>query len=229
VTTTFVALLRGVNVGGNLLRMERLRVVCVELGLGDVRTYVQSGNAVFSAGGSARHWAETLERRLAGESRLPVSVMVRTVAEMSRVLAANPFLAEDGIDRAKLAVAFLDRAPSKVALNALDALSGGPDRFRHQGSEIYLHCPSGFARTRLTNNAFEKALSVRATSRNWNTVERLAAMANEVSRDAAIRAAGRPGSGQQESTQRSGSRPGTRSPARQGPRRSQGRPPAPRR
>ncbi|MGA2128711.1 MAG: DUF1697 domain-containing protein [Xanthobacteraceae bacterium] len=175
--TTYVALLRGVNVGRNILRMERLRAVCLDLGLDEVRTYVQSGNVVFTARESARHWAEALERRLAGESRLAVSVMVRTAADMARVLDSNPFLAEAGIAQARLAVTFLDRPPARTALPALDALSAGPDRFRLQGSEIYLHCPGGFAATRLTNNAFEKVLAVRATTRNWNTVARLAAMA----------------------------------------------------
>jgi uncharacterized protein (DUF1697 family) len=175
--TVFVALLRGVNVGGNMLRMEKLREVCRELGLDHVRTYVQSGNVVFSAGQSSRYWAQTLERRLAGESRLPVSVMVRTAADLARVQTGNPFLAEHGIDHARLAVTFLDRAPNRAALQALGALSTSPDRFHHDGTEIYLHCPTGFARTKLTNNAFEKALAVRATSRNWNTVCRLAAMA----------------------------------------------------
>jgi uncharacterized protein (DUF1697 family) len=175
--TVFVALLRGVNVGGNMLRMEKLREACRELGLDHARTYLQSGNVVFSAGQSSRYWQQTLERRLVGESRLPVSVMVRTAAELARVQAGNPFLAERGIDHARLAVTFLDRAPTKAALQALGALSAGPDRFRHDGAEIYLHCPTGFARTKLTNNAFEKVMAVRATSRNWNTVCRLAAMA----------------------------------------------------
>jgi len=175
--TTFVALLRGVNIGRNILRMERLRAICLELGLANVRTYVQSGNVVFSAGRSAGRWAEALERRLAGESRLPVAVLVRTAADMVRVHQSNPFLEEDGIAPARLAVTFLDRPPATARIRALEALADGPDRFSLQATEIYLHCPSGFARTRLNNSALEKALAVRATSRNWNTVCRLAAMA----------------------------------------------------
>jgi len=175
--TTYVALLRGVNVGRNILRMDRLRAVCLELGLENVRTYVQSGNVVFSAGHSVPHWTEALERRLVGESRLAVAVMVRTAADMARVLQSNPFLREDGVAPARLAVTFLDRPPARAAVEALDALSGGPDRFRLHGTEVYLHCPAGLARTRLNNNALEKVLAVRATSRNWSTVGRLAAMA----------------------------------------------------
>jgi uncharacterized protein (DUF1697 family) len=175
----YVALLRGVNVGGNTLKMDRLRAVCAELGLENVTTYVQSGNVVFAAKKSPAHWAQALERRLAGESRLAVSVMVRTAAEMANIVAANPFLEDSGIDHARLFVTFLDRAPAKLARNALDALPSGPDRFRHTGTEIYLHCPGGYGTTKLTNNAFEKLLAVRATSRNWNTVNKLHAMCAE--------------------------------------------------
>ncbi len=95
---TFIALLRGVNVGGNILKMDRLRELCAKLGAKNPRTYVQSGNVVFEATGSASEWESKLEKKLAGESRLPVSVIVRTTAEMSVVLAGNPFLKEKGID-----------------------------------------------------------------------------------------------------------------------------------
>ncbi len=175
----FVALLRGVNVGRNILRMDRLRALCLELGLENVRTYVQSGNVVFAAKGSAAQWAKSLQQTLAGECRLPVSVIVRTEGEMRRIVAGNPFAAEPGIDAKRLYVTFLDGAPTPAAVKALDALPAGADRFRPVGRELYLHCPGGYGATKLGNNAFEKALSCRATSRNWNTVTTLAAMAAE--------------------------------------------------
>src|SRR3984957_18448844 len=95
-----IALLRGVNVGGNILKMDRLREICAKLGAKNPRTYVQSGNVVFEAQGRASDWTAKLEKKLAGESRLPVSVIVRTSAEISKVLAGNPFLREKGIDTA---------------------------------------------------------------------------------------------------------------------------------
>src|ERR1700674_4034392 len=78
-----------------------------------------------------------------------------------------PMMQEPGIDHARLAVVFLNRAPGRAAWRALDALGAGCDRFRPAGAEIYLHCPTGFARIKLTNNAVDKALAARATSRNW--------------------------------------------------------------
>jgi uncharacterized protein (DUF1697 family) len=172
---TFAALLRGINVGGNTLRMERLRELCAELGGKDVQSYVQSGNLVFAAAGSAAQWSTALARQLASETRLPVTVIVRTAAEMAKVVAGSPFLKEKAIDPAKLHVTFLERAPPKTAHAALDALvaKAGTDRLLLSGTEIYLHCPGGYGRSKLANTALEKALGLRATTRNWNTVNKL--------------------------------------------------------
>jgi uncharacterized protein (DUF1697 family) len=175
----YIALLRGVNVGQNVLKMDRLRALCAELGLKNVRTYVQSGNIVFEAKGSPSHWGQALERKLAGESRLAVSVIVKTASEMAKVLKDNPFLTEKGIDPGRLHVTFLQQVPPKAALPALDNLDPGSDRFKCVGQEIYLHCPNGYGTTKLTNNLFEKLLSVRATTRNWNTVNKLVEMSAE--------------------------------------------------
>lgn len=168
---TFIALLRGVNVGGNILKMERLRELCAKLGAKNPRTYVQSGNVVFEATGSASEWESKLEKKLAGESRLPVSVIVRTAAEMSAVLAENPFLKEKEIDTARLAVTFLQHAPAKPALAALSAMKIGSERFHSAGKEIYLHCPDGFANAKLYT--LDKVLAQKTTTRNWNTVTKL--------------------------------------------------------
>lgn len=171
---TYIALLRGVNVGGNILKMDRLREICAKLGANNPRTYVQSGNIVFEAVGAASEWTAKLEKKLAGESRLPVSVIVRTAAEMSAVLAGNPFLKEKGIDTARLAVTFLQNVPAKTALAALAALKIGTERFHCAGKEIYLHCPDGFANAKLYT--LEKVLAQRTTTRNWNTANKLCEM-----------------------------------------------------
>ncbi len=176
---TYVALLRGVNVGQNVLKMERLRELCGQLGMKNVRTYVQSGNVVFNGAGTAPKWAQALERKLAGETRLPVTVLVKTAAEIAGVLAANPFLKEKGIDATRLHVTFLQQAPAKSAVEALAKIKAGADRFRWLGTEIYLHCPEGYGGSKLSNMAIEKVLGVRATTRNWNTVTKLCAMCGE--------------------------------------------------
>jgi uncharacterized protein (DUF1697 family) len=170
----WIALLRGVNVGGNTLKMERLREISAQLGAKNPRTYLQSGNLVFEAAGTAGHWKAKFEKKLAGESRLPVSVIVRTWSEMSEVFAGNPFLKEKGIDTTRLAVTFLEQRPLKPALVALAALEIGSERFHHAGRELYLHCPDGFGNSKLY--ALDKVLKQRTTTRNWNTVSNLCQM-----------------------------------------------------
>jgi uncharacterized protein (DUF1697 family) len=170
---TYVALLRGVNVGQNTLKMERLRQLCSELGFKNVTTYVQSGNVLFDAEGPPSSWYSAIEKRLAGETRLPVAVLVRTPGELKSIIARNPFLQEQGIDRSKLHVTFLARAAGKDALTKLSAVNAGADQFHLSGKEVYLYCPNGYGRTKLSNNALERVLSVKATTRNWNTVNRL--------------------------------------------------------
>ena len=96
---------------------------------------------------------------------------------MRSVLAGNPFLKERGIDVARLHVTFLSDVPAPAGWQALRGIKAGADELRHAGREIYLHCPGGYGKTKLSNNAIEKALGVRATTRNWNTVGKLCAMA----------------------------------------------------
>jgi len=176
---TYIALLRAVNVGNNMLKMERLRALWTELGFQNVRTYVQSGNVVFQAKGAAASWQAKAIAKLAGETRLPVAVLFRTPAELHRVLAGNPFLKEKGIDLARLHVSFLSEKPSAEAWKKLSAIDPGADRFHRADREIYLYCPVGYGTSKLSNARLEKVLGVTATTRNWNTVSKLCAMSAE--------------------------------------------------
>jgi uncharacterized protein (DUF1697 family) len=175
--TAYIAMLRGVNVGGNPLKMDWLRAACEEIGLRDVRTYVQSGNIVFTSRLGAAAIAQTLRTTVDAQTRLPVSVVIRNAAELAKIVAGNPFLKQKGVDVAKLHVTFLDRTPTKPPLERLDALAGGRDQYRLAGREIYLHCPINYGETKLSNTAIEKVLGVGATTRNWKTVTTLHEMA----------------------------------------------------
>jgi uncharacterized protein (DUF1697 family) len=177
--TVFVAMLRGVNVGGNSLKMDWLRAACADIGLRDARTYVQSGNIVFSSPVSAPKLAQTLKALIDAQTRLPVTVIIRSAAEMAKIVAGNPFLKQKGLDISKLHVTFLSEAPSKPALDKLDGLAGTRDQYRLLKQEIYLHCPINYGQTKLSNTAIEKALAVGATTRNWKTVMTLCQMVAE--------------------------------------------------
>jgi uncharacterized protein (DUF1697 family) len=173
----YIALLRGVNVGRNLLKMDRLRALAAELGFKNVATYVQSGNLVFDADASPTACSQALVRKLAGETRLPVAVLLRTRADFQTVVARNPFLKEKGVDPARLHVTFLAQAATPAGIQKLSAIAADPDRFRVAGKEIYLHCPNGYGESKLSNGAIERALALSATTRNWNTVNKLYEMA----------------------------------------------------
>jgi uncharacterized protein (DUF1697 family) len=176
--TTYIALLRGINVGGNPLKMRRLVEICQQLGLENISTYLQSGNLVFDTAARASTLESTIEQTLLGETRLPVAVVVRSAKQMKEIVAANPFVAEKGIDPYTLHVTCLGEAASKEALGKLTAVKAGLDRFQSTPREIYLHCPMGYGNTKLSNKFVEKALKVKATTRNWNTTNKLCEMAN---------------------------------------------------
>jgi uncharacterized protein (DUF1697 family) len=178
---SWVALIRGINVGGQrAVSMERLRGSFAAMGFRDVRTYVQSGNIVFEAAADTRDaLTRKIEEGIRRDFGFSVIVILRTAKELQRIVKTNPFLNEEGIEQAKLHVTFLARPPIKAALKNLEALPASPDRFRLMGREIYLYCPDGYGRTKLSNNAFEKRLSVAATTRNWKTTTALCEIAGE--------------------------------------------------
>jgi uncharacterized protein (DUF1697 family) len=173
---TYIAMLRGINVGGNKrVEMSRLRESCEGLGFERVRTYIQSGNVIFRAGkGSTSTVARRMEEMLLADFGFAVSVIARTSKEMGDAIQNNPFLKKDkGIDSTKLHITFLSQAPLPAELKKLEILAAKSEQLRCRGREIYLYLPDGYGRTKLANNAIEKVLSSTATTRNWNTVNRL--------------------------------------------------------
>ncbi len=171
-----VALLRGINVGGkNLLPMKELVALCEEAGAAEVSTYIQSGNVVFTASKDvAARLPATLAAAIARTRGLAVPVVVREGSELARVVASNPF-AGDGNEDA-WHVMFLADAPAADRVAALDPARSPTDRFAVVGSEVFLHCPEGLARTKLTNAWFDARLGTTSTCRNWRTVLTLVAM-----------------------------------------------------
>jgi uncharacterized protein (DUF1697 family) len=169
-----VALLRGVNVGGNnMVAMATLRELLQRLGYGDVRTHLQSGNAVFSAPGTPPAGAAgEIEERLARDLGLNVRVIVRTGEELARVIESNP-LPEAVGEPSRLLVNFLSAAPDGKLVGELDPADFEPDVFGVGEREVYVWCPEGVRATKLSYAFWEKRLGVAATARNWNTVTRL--------------------------------------------------------
>jgi uncharacterized protein (DUF1697 family) len=174
---TFVALLRGLNVGGTgRVSMSELTRLFEQCGCAGVRTYIQSGNVVFQsdAANPARLATELTAAVLRRRGFAP-RVILLTRVQLERAVAANPY-PEAANDPARLHLFFLSKRPRKPDLKALNALEGGTERFALEGAVFYLHAPDGIGRSKLAQNA-ERLLGVDATARNWRTVTALVEMA----------------------------------------------------
>ncbi|HTI34169.1 MAG TPA: DUF1697 domain-containing protein [Miltoncostaea sp.] len=167
----FVALLRGVNVGGSgRMAMADLRA-CVEgAGFEDVATHIQSGNVlVRTSMRSAEKVARALEEAIEADLGFRTAAMVRTAAQLTAALDERPF---PDADPAALQIAFLRDTPAAATATALVA-PDGPDEVAVIGREVHLHYPGGSGRSRLTGAFIEKALGVPATARRRSVVEKL--------------------------------------------------------
>jgi uncharacterized protein (DUF1697 family) len=172
VTTTWVALLRGINVGRNKrIAMSDLRDLLQSLGYTDVRTHLQSGNAIFS---TPRRKPDAIEQEVSSRIKqvfgMEVAVLVRSAAELAAVVEANPFVAR-GAKANDLHATFLSAAPSPAKIATVDPDAGAPDEFAIGTRVIYVCLPNGVIGSRLPN--WERVFGVRATTRNWNTTTRL--------------------------------------------------------
>jgi len=175
---SYVALLRGINVGGRAkISMADLRSAFVDMGFDDVSTYIQSGNVVFRSSRSPVTMAADIEEGIDAAFGLDVNVVLRTSAQWAGVVEHNP-LAAGGRDPAKLHVTFLASKATAARVAGIDTEGFLPDEFRVLQREVYLHCPAGYGRTKLTNTFLERRLGVVATTRNWNTVRTLARMSS---------------------------------------------------
>ena len=181
--TTFVALLRAVNVGGTApLQMEELRRMLERMGLTAVRSLRQSGNLVFDGPTQA---LDRVERRLETESirtlDRPLEFFVRTALGWRTLIERNPFVSEARVAPEHLQVTLLKGAPPLSAWQALKDAVTGPERIRGAGREAYIVYPDGIGRSRLAPALIERKLGTRGTSRNWNTVLGLQALTSEAS------------------------------------------------
>ncbi|HUE79721.1 MAG TPA: DUF1697 domain-containing protein [Sphingomicrobium sp.] len=168
--TAYVALLRGINLGKRQLRMEDLRRIAAGLGLGSPRTYIASGNLLFTSNKGEKALKAELEKQLAEHMSAPVGVMIRTAKEMAEVGKANPFTQEPGN---RVVAIFLDHAPPEDAADQAKNAAG--ERIEIGKREIYVHYPNGQGPSKLRIPAAEKG-----TARNMNSVAKLAEMAKEL-------------------------------------------------
>jgi uncharacterized protein (DUF1697 family) len=172
-------MLRGINVGDKRkVDLEDLKHLFGSIGLQNAFTYAQSGNVVFDAQGSDGSQVERkIERELLHRFALDITVIVRSSDELRVIVKNNPFA---GMDSSALHVTFLSREPAAdPPIDDIERLRAGAEDFLFSGKEVYLFCPYGYGKTKLSNQLFERKLKVMATTRNWRTVNTLLSMAND--------------------------------------------------
>lgn len=175
-SATHVALLRGINLGGNkLVKMSSLCDVAASIGCRAPRTLLNSGNLLFCA--PARASAASIEKKLSAATAktlgVEAQVFVRTAAEWRAVLDANPFRAEAVRSPSSLLIFALDNEPSAADVRALQAAIVGPERARAVGRHAYVFFPEGQGRSKLTTAMIDRYLNARGTGRNWNTAVKI--------------------------------------------------------
>ena len=171
-----VGLLRAVNVGGRKLPMSGLRELCETLGWKDVATYIQSGNVVFTAAGKAAKVEAALETAIEKEFGFDVPVIVRTGAQWTRLVAANPFtrVAREAPNFLHLVVS--KRAPAGDAADKLQARGQAGEKVEAVPGGLWIHFPEGVGQSKLTPSLIDRACGSPATARNYRTVLKLKEM-----------------------------------------------------
>jgi len=172
---TWIALLRGINVGGhNKIPMAELRRCCGTIGCRAVQSYIQSGNLVFSANSAALDLETRLERLIAEHFKLEIPVIVRSTAQWTGYLDDNPFPAASRESPNLVTLALSKLLPLPGVADALQERARDGERVRLVGEALWIHSPAGSARSKLTPSVLDRASGSPVTARNWRTVQKIA-------------------------------------------------------
>lgn len=174
---TYISLLRGINVSGQKkIKMEDLKKLYESLGFKEVITYIQSGNVIFSDEESDREkLVKKIESGIQKKYGFEVTVFVYIPDNFKKVIENQPFPKDD---IKPLMVTFLDQIPNKENLSKLEVIDVNYEQYQLKGKVMYLYFPNGYGRAKMSNNFLENKLKVRATTRNWRTVNKLWDMTN---------------------------------------------------
>jgi len=170
----FVAVLRGINVSGQKkIKMTDLKLICESLGLNNVETYIQTGNIIFDSD-TGNDLKMSIENAIRAKTKFDVPVEIRSAEEVDEIFKQCPFenidLVENGT---KILVSFLSKKPSSREVTELMKYVMYPEELIIKDKYLYLHCPNGYGKTKLSNAFVEKKLNLVATTRNWKTIIQL--------------------------------------------------------
>ncbi len=171
--TAYISLLRGINVSGQkLIKMAELKQLYESLGFDAVQTYIQSGNVVFKSDEPDRlKLIARIEEAIKQRYGFDVPVQIRNKDEIKSIIDDLPFKGERELNR--LFVVFLAEKPPLIPLDEIEKLKTPQDEIVFKDGHIYMYLPAGAGKSKLDNNTLERKLKVRATGRNWRTVNKL--------------------------------------------------------
>lgn len=174
---TYIAILRGINVGGQKkIKMEELKALYEALGFKNITTYIQSGNMIFeSPETNLQKIKDKIEHKMKSSLGFDVVVFIKTKKDFEKLLSKNPFIKQDVNS---LYVTFLSDIPYEIPVDEIKKAKDSAEEFFISGKEVFLFCPNGYGRTKLSNNFFEKKLKLSATTRNWKTINKLLELVN---------------------------------------------------
>jgi len=178
---TYISILRGINVSGQkLIKMDDLRKLYENLGFRNVTTYVQSGNVVFKADDYEQSdFEQRISQQIQKDFGFEVPVIVLTIDKLKQIIDNNPFLDDPNKEHSHLHVTFLSSKPEHYDNETIESKKQNGEEISFSENVIYIYCPNGYGRTKLTNNFLESKLKVMATTRNWKTINELFKIANQ--------------------------------------------------
>jgi len=172
----YISILRGINVSGQKkIIMKDLVLLYLNLGFSHVVTYIQSGNVIFETPEKDQSKLMTLIcESIKTKYNFDIPIIIRKQRELQKIMHNLPFseIAKDEMET-KVLVTFLSGKPSQANTDALLKFAKPPEQMIIRGKEVYLYCPNGYGKTKLSNNFIEKKLNVDGTTRNWKSITKL--------------------------------------------------------
>jgi len=177
--TIYIALLRGINVGGHkLIRMQELKSLLTNMGLDKVKTYIQSGNVIFQSERNAEQLEEQMEQEIRRAFGFSVIIILRTASEWEQIISSCPYPVNSLSEGESVHISLLAKEPSKECINHLLNYKSEMEQCYIKGKEIYLYLRQSIRDSKLSVQL--QKVGVPGTSRNWKTIKKLGTMVNEM-------------------------------------------------
>ena len=179
---TYISILRGINVSGHkIIKMDALRNLYENMGFVNVITYVQSGNVIFKGEDiEIKNLEKQISQQIEKEFGFQVPVIVLSIKKLKHIIDNNPFAEDRNKDQSFFHITFLSSKPDKYDPITIENKKQDEEEIAFSDYAVYLYCPNGYGRTKLTNNFIESKLKVGATTRNWKTTLELLKIAEQI-------------------------------------------------